>query len=125
MIFSSCYSDRHSWLIPKNAQEINDSSQINSNWDVYLSSYLSKEKNKSFSSKTIKYPLTNSETKAYYQDLYQCQNEVNLEAHDPKYELGPMELLRNLCVQFVLKLCNAVIDSIPAKSEYLVTIFPN
>lgn len=126
MKFFSCFSDHYKSLTASNDQEPKNSSQIgNTSWQDkkrYISTYLQTKKY-SLSSKT-KYPfLSTTESKACYQNLYLCKSDAHLESEDLKYTLSSTEMLQNLSVQFTLKLCNVIIDSMSVKRKLPVLLY--
>lgn len=114
-----CSSNRYKSPSPSNDQAISNSSQVENNvWkekQLYLSEYLHK-KSQPLSCKTMKYPfMNNSELKMCYRNLYHSKNTSHLECDDAKYQLTPDEILEQVSVQFTLKLCNVIAESMSVK----------
>ena len=119
------FSDHYRSLSVFNGQDLKNSSQIENaskkERKRYISTYIQTKKYP-FSSKT-KYPfMNNAECKACYQNLYQCKSDAHLESDDPKFKLSSTEILQSLSVQFTLKLCHVIIDSMSLKSEFFFNI---
>ena len=55
-----------------------------------------------------------------YRNLYQFKNDSHLESNDPKYQLSADQILRNVSVQFSLKLCNVIVESMSEKCKFEV-----